>query len=104
MKSQRPWRNGCVFVSCTAVPVEARMCEKNRGDDTWDASSRRFRSFHAGWTLRYSAGSGRTPSYQPTPKPSPFVVVAPSREWRLWSISEYFRWTMSASSGIGSPE
>jgi hypothetical protein len=28
-------------------------------------------------------------SYQPTPKPSPFVVSAPSREWRLWSISEW---------------
>ena len=26
--------------------------------------------------------------YQPTPKPSPFVVSAPSFEWRLWWISE----------------
>jgi hypothetical protein len=27
-------------------------------------------------------------SYQPTPNPSPLVVSAPSRECRLWSISE----------------
>ena len=30
MKSQRPCRNGCVFVSCTAVPVEAG-CGRRRG-------------------------------------------------------------------------
>ena len=24
--------------------------------------------------------------YQPTPKPSPFVVSTPRREWRLWSM------------------
>ena len=35
-----------------------------------------------------TAGVSPTP-YQPTPNPSPFVVVAPSRECRLWSISEY---------------
>jgi hypothetical protein len=27
---------------------------------------------------------------QPMPKPSPFVVSAPSLEWRLWSIRECF--------------
>ena len=54
--------------------------------------------------LRGRAGSGRsTPArslwnvpgvswapYQPTPKPSPFVVSAPIVEWRLWSMSECF--------------
>jgi hypothetical protein len=37
--------------------------------------------------LRKTPGVFPTP-YQPTPKPSPFVVSAPSCEWRLWSISE----------------
>jgi hypothetical protein len=52
MNSQRPWRNGCVFVSCTAVPVEARTCAKKSGDETCAASSWRLRSFQAGCTLR----------------------------------------------------
>ena len=53
------------------------------------ASSRRLRSFQAGSTLRKTPGASPAP-YQPSPKPSPFVVVAPSCEWRLWSISECF--------------
>ena len=38
------------------------------------------------------------------PKPSPFVVVAPSLECRLWSIRERSRSRSSASSLIGEPE
>jgi hypothetical protein len=38
--------------------------------------------------LRNTPGTGAA-SYQPTPKPSPFVVSAPSLECRLWSISEW---------------
>ena len=51
-------------------------------------SSRKLRSFHAGSVLWKTAGIPPSP-YQPTPKPSPFVVVAPSRECRLWSIREW---------------
>ena len=36
---------------------------------------------------RKTAGVAPAP-YQPTPKPSPLVVSAPSRECRLWSMSE----------------
>ncbi len=50
--SQLPWRNGCVFVSWIAVPVEARMCAKKSGDEIPAASSRRLRSFQAGCVLR----------------------------------------------------
>ena len=38
--------------------------------------------------LRNTPGAGAA-SYQPMPKPSPFVVSAPSLECRLWSISEW---------------
>ena len=50
-------------------------------------SSRRLRSFQAGSMLWKTAGVS-APPYQPIPKPSPFVVSAPSAECRLWSISE----------------
>ena len=63
------------------------MCAKTSGDVTCPASSRRFRSFHAGATLWYTAGMLPAP-YHATPNPSPFVVSAPSFECRLWSISE----------------
>lgn len=76
LNSQEPYRNGWQFVSCTAVPVEARMWAKNSGEETCAASSRRLRSFHAGCTLRNKPGCRPVP-YQPTPKPSPLVVVAP---------------------------
>src|SRR6187431_2509357 len=79
------------------------MCAKKSGEETPAASSRRLRSFQAGWVLRYSRGVPVS-SYQPTPKPSPFVVVAPRREWRLWSISERSRLTSSSSRRIGEPE
>ena len=50
--------------------------------------SRRLRSFQAGSVPWKTPGVSAAP-YQPTPNPSPFVVVAPSRECRLWSISEW---------------
>jgi hypothetical protein len=65
--------------------------------------SRRFRSFHAGSTLRKTPGVSPTP-YQPIPKPSPFVVSAPSCEWRLWSISECSGLRINSSIGTGKPE
>src|SRR5947209_18368683 len=70
-----------------AEPVDARMWAKKCDERTWPASSRRFASFQAGSVLRKIPGVAETP-YQPTPKPSPLVVSAPSRECRLWSISE----------------
>ena len=36
IQSQRPCRNGCVFVSWIAVPVEARTCAKKSGDSMLD--------------------------------------------------------------------
>ena len=73
--SQRWYRNGWQFVSWTAVPVEARTWAKKIPDRTWAASSRRLRSLQAGPMPRNSAGSATPGSYQPTPKPSPLVVV-----------------------------
>ena len=54
------------------------MCANTIGDDeVRRESSRRFRSFQAGSTLWKTPGVSPTP-YQPIPKPSPFVVSAPS--------------------------
>ena len=71
-----------------ACPVEARMCAKTsagadvRGELAQVAVvPRRLDALEDGRASR------RSP-YQPTPNPSPFVVSTPSREWRLWSISE----------------
>ena len=83
-----PWRNGWQLVCWTAVPVEARMWARKRGDSTWPATSRRLRSFQAGSMLRKRAGVSVSWPYQPTPKPSPLVVSTPRRAWRLWSIRE----------------
>ena len=48
---------------------------------------------------------GVSPSpYQPTPNPSPFVVVAPRRECKLWSISECLGLRSSSSMRTGEPE
>ena len=85
--SQFSNRNGWQLLRCTGVPVEARMWANISRVRIWPDTSRRFASFHAGSTLLKTAGRGPSP-YQPIPKPSPFVVVAPSRECRLWSISE----------------
>jgi hypothetical protein len=79
---------GWQFVCWTAEPLEARMWANTSGEATCMASSRRLRSFQAGSTPRKTPGVGWAP-YQPTPKPSPLVVSAPRREWRLCTISEY---------------
>src|SRR3954452_12236241 len=91
------------------------MCAMKRPDDVERASSRRLTSFQAGPVplkvtgMRLSRVLGRAgppPStpYQPTPKPSPFVVSTPIRECRLWSMSECSRLYNSSSSRIGVPE
>jgi hypothetical protein len=64
------------------------MCANTSGAVTCPASSRRLRSFHAGSTLWNTAGVLPLP-YHPMPTPSPLVVSAPSRECRLWSMSEW---------------
>ena len=66
------------------VPIVARTCAMNSGDSMWRparAGSRRPRPGDA----VVDAGPSPAP-YQPKPKPSPFVVSAPMRECRLWSI------------------
>ncbi len=65
------------------------MCAKTSPDERWPESSCRLRSFQAGSMLWKTAGVSWAP-YQPTPNPSPLVSVAPSCEWRLWTISEFF--------------
>src|SRR5215217_4140063 len=74
------------------------MCAKTSGETTWPASSRRLRSFQAGSML------WKTPGVSPRPYQSPFVVSAPSRECRLWSISECFGLKSSSSRSTGEPE
>ena len=101
--SQRSYRNGWQLLRCTGVPVEARMCANISGVLIWAATSRRLRSFHAGSTLLNTAGTDPSP-YHPMPKPSPFVVVAPIRECRLWSISECCGRNSRSSARSGSPE
>ena len=54
---------------------------EERRNWTWPATSRRLRSFQAGSMLWKTAVSVSGPC-QPTPKPSPFVVSTPRREWR----------------------
>ena len=54
----------------------------------WAHSSRRLRSFQAGSVLRNSPGVSQAP-YQPTPNPSPLVVVAPSCECLLCTTREF---------------
>ena len=80
--SQLPCRNGWQFVHWIGVPDEARMCAKTSPERTCPESSRRLASFQAGSVLLKSPGVAPSP-YQPTPNPSPFVVSAPSFEWRL---------------------
>src|SRR5881628_607919 len=102
--SQLRWRNGWQFVCCTGVPVVARMCARKIGASTWAASSRTLTSLHAGLTLRYRHGLWLPAPYQPSPKPSPFVVSTPIRECRLWSMREYSLLYRSSSMRIGVPE
>src|ERR1700712_1774983 len=63
---------------------------------------RRLASPQAGWTLWYTPGPSPVP-YQPTPKPSPLVVSAPSRECRLWSIRPCLLLNSSSSIRMGLP-
>jgi hypothetical protein len=63
----------------------------------------RFRSFQAGSIEWNTPGVSPTP-YQPKPNPSPFVVVAPSRECRLWSISEWVGLRSRSSRSTCDPE
>ncbi len=79
------------------------MWAKISGEEMWAAMSRRLRSFQAGSVPWNTPGVSGAP-YQPTPKPSPFRVVAPSRECLLWSISEWTGLTSSSSSNTGEPE
>ena len=44
-------------------------------------------SFHAG-SIEWNVPGVSPIPYHPIPKPSPFVVSAPSVEWRLWTMSE----------------
>src|SRR5881275_2695887 len=103
MNSQLSWRNGWQLVCCTALPIAARMCVKNNGELMWSASSRRLLSFHAGSVLRKTPGVGGAP-YQPTPKPSPLVGSAPSRECRLWPTSELGPSYRACVRRMGDPE
>ena len=103
IQSQPPCRNGWQLVCWIAPPVEARMCANTSCDSRWRARSLRLRSFQAGSTLWNTPGVSPTP-YQPRPNPSPFVVVAPSCEWRLWSISEWAGRSSRSSSRTGDPE
>ena len=54
--------------------ADVREQERER---MWSASSRRFRSFHAGSMLVEDAGRPPSP-YQPMPNPSPLVVSRPA--------------------------
>ena len=57
MNSQFPNRNGWQLVCWIGGPAAARTWLKNSGDSTAPVSSRRFWSFHAGSTLRKTAGT-----------------------------------------------
>ncbi len=65
------------------------MWANTRPAAAWAHSSRRLRSFQAGSVLRNSPGVSDRP-YQPTPKPSPLVVVAPISECLLCATREFF--------------
>ena len=69
MNSHRSCRNGWQLVCCTADPLVARTCARTVPDRTCCDSSRRFRSLHAGSTLRNSPGVGECSSYQPDAEP-----------------------------------
>ncbi len=103
IQSHFPYLNGWQLVCWIAPPVEARMWAKTSGETRWRARSFRLRSFQAGSMLWNTPGVSPTP-YQPSPKPSPFVVSAPSVEWRLWSMRECLGLRSSSSSSTGDPE
>src|SRR4051794_31324215 len=74
----------------------------NSGDSMCAARCLRFASDQAGATLRNTPGPSPTP-YQPTPKPSPLVGSAPSRECRLWSMIPCWVLKSSSSRTSGCP-
>ena len=96
MNIQRPCLKGWLLVRDVGVPVEARTWAKNSGERICADMLRRFESFQAGRMSRNCPGSGRE-SYQPMPKPSPFVVEVLCRALRLWSISELSGLRINAS-------
>src|SRR3954453_22121062 len=103
MNSQLSWRKGWQLVCCTALPIAARMCVKNSGELMCSESSLRLLSFHAGSVLWKTPGVDGAP-YQPTPKPSPLVGSAPSREWRLWLTGELGPSERAWVRRVGEPE
>ena len=69
--------------------------------------SRRFSSFQAGSVLWKVAGmlpATAPVGYQPTPKPSPFTVSAPSGESSDCATSECFASRITVDGRSGSPE
>ena len=72
------------------VPIAARMCAKNERRLDVAASSRRLASFQAGSMLRNTPGSRRRRTSRRRSRRRS-SVSAPSRECRLWSISEWSR-------------
>ena len=85
-------------------PGGRRTCARNSGDRMCRASSPRFASAQAGWTLRNKAGTGSPSLYQPTPKPSALRAVAPIAAALLWWMSEFVGLDTNVSSGIDDPE
>ena len=86
--SQRPWRKGWQFVCCTGEPDEARMCAKTSRELDVRREIAQVPVVPGRLDAVERRRASRSAPYQPMPKPSPFVVSAPSVEWRLWSISE----------------
>ena len=103
-KSQRPWRKGWQFVSCTAVPGRrAHVGEDERRRDVRGQRAQVRVPPGRATTLWNTPGSTPVP-YHPTPKPSPFVVSAPIRECRLWSTSPCSGLNSRSSSSTGCPD
>ena len=86
------------------VPVEARMWAKMSGERDVGGDLAQVAVVPGRLGAVEHAGRVGASPYQPTPNPSPFVVVAPSRECWLWSISEWSGLTSSSSSNTGEPE
>ena len=102
--NQPSCRNGWQLVCWTGVPVVARTCATKTAEWMWRASSSRFGSAQAGWTLRNRAGWGSPGAYQPTPNPSALTAVAPKADSRLWWMSEFAGRETRFSIGIVEPE
>jgi hypothetical protein len=84
IQSQLPCRKGWQFVSWTGDPGR---------EDEWRLEVRRQLAQVAVVPSRLDAVEDArrlADAVPPIPNPSPFVVSAPSLEWRLWSTSECF--------------